>query len=493
MNTLAQLHGDAAKRITAADWKRLSDSLGTGRSEEQVRQLFYPKSQATGPTGASTERDRTLLRAFDDRAYKDVYDRIVQTPALRFPDIHRITGLSQGQGRVLFQVMDHVVDWLDTNRASIKDRRDNEKPSLREDLVAALTAFDPKRLRQAEKRLTLFVPLGAARSTAETASVLLQQEVLEFVLEHLAAFKAAGVKAYLPRAEAGVHGDGYAARFRESVWRGVLDIVRRYKGSDFRAEWVPPESGDNNDDDDDDEEQSLGPSALATNLTDAFCNYAIGLPVVSKNRGVRRKIRSSTFRAALAAFFSQQCDDDGPEDDEQPSNEDEQSDTGARGSSARSPGETISAAAEIEAAAAEDRPTRQRTTAAQLDATRRREATGMGKGQPPTGLEERPARKATAQVAQGAPVTNTKAPAEKKQYGGPVLNVLPPEARRQASEAAAKDDNNNSQDSNWELSSPVRVQYRDASRAALESNRNSLTPSRPWLNGPRAGRQQGQR
>lgn len=237
----------------------------------------------------------------------------------------------------------------------------------------------------------------------------------------------------------------------------------------------------------------MGPSALATNLTDAFCNYAIGLPVVSKNRGVRRKIRSSTFRAALAAFFSQQCDDDGPEDDEQPSNEDEQSDTGARGSSARSPGETISAAAEIEAAAAEDRPTRQRTTAAQLDATRRREATGMGKGQPPTGLEERPARKATAQVAQGAPVTNTKAPAEKKQYGGPVLNVLPPDARRQASEAAAKDDNNNSQDSNREASSPVRAQYRDASRAALESNRNSLTPSRPWLNGPRAGRQQGQR
>jgi hypothetical protein len=277
----------------------MSKSLTAERREEEVRQLFYP-GQASRPINPSTKRNPKFLVAFDAHAYWDVYERILRTPALRFPDVHRLTDLSYSQGRVLFQVMDHVVNWLNPNRTVIADRRDNKKPPLRDDILSALPPFSAKRVRQAERRPKAFNPDVTYRSSREGVSVLLQQEVLEFVLDHLAAFKGRTVKAYLEPSASGPNGEGYADRFREKTWRGVLDIVRWYVGTDFRPDWLPTEAGR-------DEEPGSERSKQAVNLTDAFCNYARGIPGFSENAILCRKLESLAFRNALAKWFSEQC------------------------------------------------------------------------------------------------------------------------------------------------------------------------------------------
>ena len=93
LGTLTQLPGDAAKLISSEDWKTMSASLGAERTQEQVQELFYP-GRSGKPVSDTSERNPELLRAFDHREHWDVYERILRTPALRFPGIHRITGLS---------------------------------------------------------------------------------------------------------------------------------------------------------------------------------------------------------------------------------------------------------------------------------------------------------------------------------------------------------------------------------------------------------------
>ncbi|GJN87053.1 hypothetical protein PLIIFM63780_010635 [Purpureocillium lilacinum] len=251
LDTLAQLPGDAAKLVSSEDWKKMSASLGAERTREQVQELFYPR-QSGKPLSVASKRNPKLLQSFDARGYWDIYERVLHTPALRFADVHRITGLSQGQGGVLFQAIDHVVNWLNPQRTIAVDRRSNTKPQLRLDLEQKLEYYTLTRLRQAEKG----------------ASVLLQQEVLEFVLEHLAAFNAPKMRDYLNDGDP--DSDLYAARFREDTWAGVLKIVRWHVGSDFRPECLPVEGGN-------DGPPEAEPSTQAANVTDTFCHYVAGL------------------------------------------------------------------------------------------------------------------------------------------------------------------------------------------------------------------------
>ncbi|KJZ70998.1 hypothetical protein HIM_09609 [Hirsutella minnesotensis 3608] len=319
LGTLAQLPGDAARLVSSADWKLMSASLVAERTREQVQALFYPGHPGE-PVSVAGERNPKLLRAFDDRGYRDVYERVLRTPALRFPDIHRITGLSQGQGRVLSRVLDHVVRWPNLKRTIVANRRDNNKPPLRQDLEPALDYFGPTRLREAEKRLKVFFPPATPpRSSRESASVLLQQEVLEYVLEHLAAFQAHKARAYLDVVDGDPDNDLYAVRFREETWGGVLKIVRWYVGGDFRREWLPVEGSGG-------EPPGSEPSTQAASLTDAFCNYAAGLPMVFEDEKLRHRLQTSAFRTALAMWLSEQCDD------AEPDGQGTRSDDGARGS-----------------------------------------------------------------------------------------------------------------------------------------------------------------
>ncbi|PWI64626.1 hypothetical protein PCL_09483 [Purpureocillium lilacinum] len=280
LGTLAQLPGDAAKLVSSEDWKKMSASLGAERTQEQVQELFYPR-QSGKPLSTASKRNRKLLPSFDDGEYWDIYDRVLRTPALRFPDIHRITGLSRGNGRVLFQVLDQVVSWVNRERTGV-NRGSNTKPQLRLDLEQKLDYYTPTRLRQAEKRVKIFHASATPQLPRQSASVLLQQEVLEFVLEHLAAFNAPKMRDYLNDGDP--DSDLYAARFREDTWAGVLKIVR-WHVSECRPKWLPVEGSD--------KPPEAKPSTQAANLTDAFCNYAAGLAAVREDKGLYSKPRQS--------------------------------------------------------------------------------------------------------------------------------------------------------------------------------------------------------
>lgn len=189
MNTVASLPGDAAKIIQRSDWASLSKSLPAERTELQVDKLFYPGESSSQIT-PSAKRRRYFLTGYDDYGYWEVYQYILLSPELSFPDLDRITRLSKEDGKILFSVMSHVVAWLNPSPTVITDRRDNNKPPLRGDLQPALQHFGESQLRSAKRRVQVDVSLGVERSAAENASAMMQQEILEFVCGQLEAFKS---------------------------------------------------------------------------------------------------------------------------------------------------------------------------------------------------------------------------------------------------------------------------------------------------------------
>ncbi|TWU71554.1 hypothetical protein ED733_003110 [Metarhizium rileyi] len=253
--TLAGLPGDADRYVGLGDWKKMSGSLTTGRSEEQVRMLFYP-DKTSQQVSESSRRSPDFLAALDNRSYWDLYEYILEHPETRFPDAHRLTSLSEVDGRILPRVMEHVVDWLgddDRTEKSAKgnnknkgpNRRDNNKPPLRNELTLALGHFNQKLVRQAKRRVGLLLPEnGPELSSASTASILMQQEILEFVYSRLAEFKSPSIKADLAERLAGDNEEQYRGRFLKAEWAGVLGIVRRYMEAEFRPEWVTSKEND---------------------------------------------------------------------------------------------------------------------------------------------------------------------------------------------------------------------------------------------------------
>ncbi|PNP78574.1 hypothetical protein FNYG_08086 [Fusarium nygamai] len=206
LQTLSQLPGDAANEVELADWKKMSEFLGLTRTNDQVRTLFYPplspSSSSSPATTQSTKRRPGFLTAIDDARYEEIYSRILMTSRLRFTNIHRLISLSKEDGKVLFQVMNHVIAWLNATPTTISNQRDNNKPPLRADIVGTLNHCSDRDVREAEKRLGIFVwePGHHYSSTPEAASILLQYEVLDFVLQHLGDFKSPSVKLYLEQA-----------------------------------------------------------------------------------------------------------------------------------------------------------------------------------------------------------------------------------------------------------------------------------------------------
>lgn len=143
---------------------------------------------------------------------------------------------SKEDGRVMVQVLSHVVAWLNPDPTRVHDKRDNNKPPLWKDLVPGLQACSEEQIRSGAGRLWTE---GDAPSGAEGAARLLQQEVLEFVRDNTAAFKGASTKQHLDRLPEAAGEPLYAQRFLDQTsWGRVLTIVRQYVGADFQPTWA---------------------------------------------------------------------------------------------------------------------------------------------------------------------------------------------------------------------------------------------------------------
>lgn len=291
----------------------MSEFLGSTRTADQVRTLFYPQSSSSSPSSSNSaqgaKRRLGFLAAINDGEYEEMYKRILMTPQLRFTNINCLISLSKDDGKVLFQVMSHVVAWLNKN-PSTSSRRDNNKPPLRADIVAKLEHCSDRDVRDAEKRLGIFV-WGPEHqdSTSKTASILLQQEVLDFVLQSMADFKSPTVRPYLEQAPKQGDSAQYTKRFSHKTWNGVLTIVRRWVGHDFSSEWMErPHDGHSVHN-----EQARSADARTSRstdhlvLTESLGDYIREDPdLAADSASIMEKLGNKAFEAVLHRWLTQQ-------------------------------------------------------------------------------------------------------------------------------------------------------------------------------------------
>jgi len=266
--------------MPAADWRRLSASLPAGYTDAQVYELFYTGQDA----GAAAKRRPGFLSMLEDDAYRKVYEHVRGTLRVRFVDVHGLLETSKDEARIMVQVLNHVVAWLNPSPTLVHDRRDNNKPPLWNDLVPALQRCTEERIQSAARRLNSEVN---THTGAEAAAVLLQQEVLGYVRENALAFKSPTTKQYLDSMPASTDEPAYAQRFLDLAWGHVLTIVRQYVGTSFQPTWVT--SGD----------LRGAPLKTSGSLTEAICRVSELIPEIAQNPALRTRSALEALAAAI--------------------------------------------------------------------------------------------------------------------------------------------------------------------------------------------------
>ncbi|KAI8665188.1 hypothetical protein NCS56_00954000 [Fusarium sp. Ph1] len=190
LKSLAELPGECADSLHASDWAKLAEALPIGRTEMDVQQLFYP-SQAKNES--STTRYHGFFLELGDEAYSRTYHRIVDCPRLVFPNVQKLLKTTKEEGRIMMQVLTHVVAWLNPNPTVIIDKRQNNKPLIREDLKPAIR----------ERQLTSLFIDGNSNSDVNTGtmgkedqsaqleklSIQLEKAILDAVRDQMDSFK----------------------------------------------------------------------------------------------------------------------------------------------------------------------------------------------------------------------------------------------------------------------------------------------------------------
>ncbi|KAL0929315.1 uncharacterized protein CTRU02_215768 [Colletotrichum truncatum] len=319
LDTLNKLPGNALDYVSAADWKRLADVLSDGYADGDVTKLFYPSGLLPSPLSSPRspiptssipiiEQDESyparrsgFLINIDNETYYQVHNYVIETkPRVSFANVHRLIRLSKEEGRALAVVLTHVVTWLnvDAQARATLPRRDNNKPPLRKDIIPVLGQISQEVILQAKQRVSRKLQFANTFSDAEMGSVLLQQEVLEYTLENLDAFRGPAAKALMDQPFADKRHAEYGARFHHPAWGGILHIIRKYVGEDFRPDWILRRQvvEDNPDND-----------YPALRLARSLCGFIKDAPEFPKDKlSIAQAIDSKAFQSALARWFSQE-------------------------------------------------------------------------------------------------------------------------------------------------------------------------------------------
>ncbi|KAG6105165.1 hypothetical protein E4U13_008014 [Claviceps humidiphila] len=289
LSTLADLPGDAASYVKAEDWKKMSKVFESTPSKKAIKELFYPSSQQVDQ---SCRRRPDFLVELDREAYWRAYEHVVQRGQTSFPDVHRILSLSEQDGKILSGVMDHVAGWLSSDRSKRPNQREQNKPGLRVDMVPALQHFDGERLQEAKSRVTTSVAGARDQSVAETTSIVMQQELLEFVCGRLEAFKSASAKGQLNQPLDTDNAGLYRTRFQQAEWADILNIVRWYMGPEFRPEWPRPEESRPGD---------------VSHLVDGTIQNLKDMINLTGDKTHYNKLSSASFRDKLTSLLGELC------------------------------------------------------------------------------------------------------------------------------------------------------------------------------------------
>lgn len=204
-----------------------------------VKQLFYPAQEKNE---SSAMRHRGFFLELSDEAYNRTYHRIVDRPRLVFPNVQKLLKTTKEEGRIMTQVLIHVVAWLNPNPTVIIDKRQNNKPLIREDLKSAIRERQLPSLFRAENSnsdMNTGIMGGKDQSTQlEKLSIQLEKAVLDVVRDQMDLFKSVAIKVSLsifPDDEK----NEYRERFANKAWKKVLDTVEEIIGPVFGPSLLP--------------------------------------------------------------------------------------------------------------------------------------------------------------------------------------------------------------------------------------------------------------
>ncbi|RMJ17726.1 hypothetical protein CDV36_002609 [Fusarium kuroshium] len=222
LESLSELPKECAYSLQASDWAKLAEALPNGHTEMEVRRLFYP-SQPSDESNLT--RRQGLLSELNDDAYTRVYRRIVDRPGLVFPDVQKLLKTTKEEGRIMMQVLTHVVAWLNPSPTVIIDKRQNNKPLIREDLKPSIRqrqAASQSRDGNNNSEVNSGTIWKEGQSTQlETLSIQLEKAVLDAVRDHMHLFKSVAIKnslSILPDDDK----DGYQERFANEPWKKTM-------------------------------------------------------------------------------------------------------------------------------------------------------------------------------------------------------------------------------------------------------------------------------
>ena len=215
LNTTAQLVGDASNSIQLADWNTFAQ-LPPSWSPADLHRIFYPNAPAEALADLEREgflhRRPKFLGEIGDAKYYQIYQTILENPKLRFPDVQAVLRAGRLLGKVLSQVVNHVVHWLNANPTQVGER-DPNKPQLWLDF---LPAFDGE---------------GSIRSDQARS---LQRLIFDLVHKRLNEFAEGVHSSYLSQLPSAKDGS-YLKRFECLVWRDLLTGVHGMVGAHFQG------------------------------------------------------------------------------------------------------------------------------------------------------------------------------------------------------------------------------------------------------------------
>jgi hypothetical protein len=160
----------------------------------------------------SSIRRRDFLPAITDEVYHELYQFLVSKPDYRFFDIQALLKTTKQEGKLMSTVISHVSQWMNAEPTKVADR-DNNKPPLRNDLIPCLCE------KYGEE--------------AENMSIVLQQQLLDYVRCHVKDFTSTTMDHYLHEYP-DTHNNKYAVRFEHAGWQTLLSLVLDFAGPNLQ-------------------------------------------------------------------------------------------------------------------------------------------------------------------------------------------------------------------------------------------------------------------
>lgn len=205
---ISQLCAGSPESVQLSDWVKLTDLRRP--TPKATQDLFYPRYPddvlAELEDYGDQHRAKGFLTALDHHQYYAAYRFVLEHPEQNFVDIQSLLRAGRTDGKIVSQVMSHVVRWVNTKPTEVK-ASENNKPPIWKDLVPILKITSDE--------------------DAGQQSRLLQRQIFDIVRDRLDDLEASLVGE--------LHEASYLDRFNLPTWNEILACVQATIGSEFKG------------------------------------------------------------------------------------------------------------------------------------------------------------------------------------------------------------------------------------------------------------------